>query len=67
MKLDTDGAYYCTSTQPAKAGGILRDCYGNWVSGFTVNTGSCSITEAELWGLHQGFVSIMFLLLLLTH
>ncbi|XP_015578573.2 uncharacterized protein LOC8282535 [Ricinus communis] len=35
------------------AGDIVRDRCGNGVTGFGMNIDSCSISEAELWGLYQ--------------
>ncbi|EEF32422.1 conserved hypothetical protein [Ricinus communis] len=34
-------------TKLARVGVVVRDCCGNWVVGFAMNIGSCSITEAE--------------------
>ncbi|KAL9416422.1 hypothetical protein AB3S75_039586 [Citrus x aurantiifolia] len=38
----------------AGAGGLIRDFNGNWLMGFTVNLGMCSVLSAELWGLLHG-------------
>ncbi|EEF37044.1 hypothetical protein RCOM_1115840 [Ricinus communis] len=35
------------------AGDIVRDRCGNGDTGFGMNIDSCSISEAELWGLYQ--------------
>ena len=52
LKLNTDGAL--KSSGLASAGGLVRNYCGEWVCGFSMNLGSCSIMEAELWGLYQG-------------
>ncbi|KAH9730831.1 putative ribonuclease H protein [Citrus sinensis] len=36
------------------AGGLLRDFTGNWIMGFIVNIGMCSVLSAERWGLLHG-------------
>ncbi|KAH9750393.1 putative ribonuclease H protein [Citrus sinensis] len=51
-KLNTDGSY--RNTGEAGAGGIIRDSFGNWISGFSMNIGESSVIMAELWGLYQG-------------
>ncbi|CAN1192031.1 Putative ribonuclease H protein At1g65750, partial [Linum perenne] len=38
----------------AAAGGIIRDCGGNYVSSYAINLGSCSIMRAELRGIIEG-------------
>ena len=38
----------------ASAGGLIRNYCGEWVHGFGMNIGHCTITGAELWGLFQG-------------
>ncbi|KAH9720547.1 proline transporter 2 [Citrus sinensis] len=52
LKLNTDGAL--KSSGLASAGGLVRNYCGEWVCGFSMNLGSCSIMEAQLWGLYQG-------------
>ena len=51
-KLNTDGSY--RNTGEAGAGGVIRDSFGNWISGFSMNIGESSVIMAELWGLYQG-------------
>lgn len=51
-KLNTDGA--AKSTGASSAGGLIRDHNGNWLAGFCMNIGSCSVMVAEFWGLLQG-------------
>lgn len=51
-KLNTDGS--CKNTGDAWAGGVLRDSFSYWVSGFCMKIGESSVTMAELWGLYQG-------------
>ncbi|GKV52575.1 hypothetical protein SLEP1_g59152 [Rubroshorea leprosula] len=52
-KLNTDGALSHV-TGLATAGGLVRDSYGKWVQGFTVNIGHTSSFMAELWGVREG-------------
>ena len=40
----------------ASAGGVIRDSNGKWLGGFAFNIRSCSITDAELWGIHEGLL-----------
>lgn len=53
-KLNIDGAY--KSTGNSSAGGVIRDSFGNWISGLcmTIGASSSSVTMVELWGLSQG-------------
>ncbi|KAH9751354.1 putative ribonuclease H protein [Citrus sinensis] len=53
-KLNSDGA--CRRNGGSFARGILRNSNGDWVSGFAMNIGYCSVTIAELWGVYQGLV-----------
>ncbi|CAA0836031.1 Polynucleotidyl transferase- ribonuclease H-like superfamily protein [Striga hermonthica] len=53
VKLNSDGSYNGVSGL-GYAGGLLRDENGNWLGGFTLNIGYCSIMAAELWGLFRG-------------
>jgi len=52
-KLNVDGA---SKGNPgaAGAGGIIRDQFGNWITGFTLNLGYCTSVKAELAALLQG-------------
>ncbi|KAH9728215.1 putative ribonuclease H protein [Citrus sinensis] len=52
VSLNTDGAR--KGSGHAGAGGWIRDFNGNWLMGFTVNLGMCSVLSAELWGLLHG-------------
>ncbi|KAH9734521.1 putative ribonuclease H protein [Citrus sinensis] len=52
FKLNTDGARKISGN--ASAGGLIRNYCGEWVHGFGMNIGHCTITGAELWGLLQG-------------
>ncbi|GLT91362.1 hypothetical protein SLE2022_092530 [Rubroshorea leprosula] len=38
----------------AAVGGLLRDCVGSWIQGFSVNISKVSIMMAELWGCRKG-------------
>ncbi|KAK9228923.1 hypothetical protein WN944_021880 [Citrus x changshan-huyou] len=51
-KLNTDGS--CKNIGEAGAGGVIRDSFGNWISGFSMNIGESSMIMAELWSLYQG-------------
>ncbi|CAN1175637.1 Putative ribonuclease H protein At1g65750 [Linum perenne] len=53
--LNSDGSLY-TQDYRAAAGGIIRDCRGNFVSSFAINLGSCSIMRAELRGIIEGII-----------
>ncbi|KAL9422188.1 hypothetical protein AB3S75_034454 [Citrus x aurantiifolia] len=52
FKLNIDGARKISGH--ASAGGLIRNYCGEWVHGFGMNIGHCTITGAELWGLFQG-------------
>ncbi|KAL9441420.1 hypothetical protein AB3S75_019997 [Citrus x aurantiifolia] len=52
FKLNTDGAR--KSSGLSSAGGLIRNCYGEWIIGFEMNIGVGTITGAELWGLYRG-------------
>ena len=51
-KLNTDGS--CKNIGEAGAGGVIRDSFGNWISGFSMNIGESSMIMAKLWSLYQG-------------
>ena len=53
LKLNTDGAFRASDGM-AMAGGLVRDGYSNWVAEFSAKLGHCSVTYAELWGVHEG-------------
>ena len=50
--LNTDGAR--KGNGEASAGGLLRDCHGNFIHGFSAYLGVCSVLKAELWGVVHG-------------
>ncbi|KAL9451462.1 hypothetical protein AB3S75_013097 [Citrus x aurantiifolia] len=52
FKLNTDGARKIS--RHASAGGLIRNYCGEWVHGFGMNIGHCTITGTEVWGLFQG-------------
>ncbi|CAL2255075.1 unnamed protein product [Prunus armeniaca] len=52
-KINTDGSRNSDSGSIG-AGGLLRDNYGAWIKGFSVNLGVGSVLEAELWGIFWG-------------
>ncbi|PRQ34972.1 putative ribonuclease H-like domain-containing protein [Rosa chinensis] len=51
-KLNVDGAR--SQNGQIGAGGVLRDYYGSWISGFSANLGCGSVLNAEIWGLLLG-------------
>ncbi|CAN1191029.1 Putative ribonuclease H protein At1g65750 [Linum perenne] len=51
--LNYDGSLY-TQNNRAAAGGLIRDCRGDFVTAFTMNLGVCSVTRAELRGIIEG-------------
>ncbi|KAE8719829.1 hypothetical protein F3Y22_tig00109925pilonHSYRG00012 [Hibiscus syriacus] len=53
-KINTDGSRDIGSGF-ASCGGVLRSSNGGWMFGFSKAIGICSIVEAELWGIHEGF------------
>ncbi|CAN1766118.1 Putative ribonuclease H protein At1g65750 [Linum perenne] len=53
FSLNSDGSLY-TQNNRAAAGGIIRDCRGNFITAFTSNLGCCSIMRAELQGIIEG-------------
>ncbi|CAL2237692.1 unnamed protein product [Prunus armeniaca] len=52
-KINTDGSRNSDS-RFIGAGGLLRDNYGAWIKGFSVNLGVGSVLEVELWGIFWG-------------
>ncbi|KAE8671064.1 hypothetical protein F3Y22_tig00111996pilonHSYRG00033 [Hibiscus syriacus] len=50
--INTDGAHNIT-TGEAACGRVIRDCRGNWKSGFSKRVGICSSMEAKLWGIFE--------------
>ena len=38
----------------AGACGLLRDCHGRFIHGFSANLGVCSVIKVELWGVLHG-------------
>ena len=53
MKLNTDGSVK-GSPGIAECGGLLRDCHGNWISGFARAIGITSSLATELWAIRDG-------------
>ena len=53
FKLNTDGA---SSGNPGKAGGggLIRDCNGKWIKGFSRSIGHASNFVVEFWALRDG-------------
>lgn len=53
MKLNIDGA---SKGNPglASAGGLFRDCAGNWLRGFAFHIGIDTSVGAELWAQRSG-------------
>ena len=52
-KLNTDGAAL-GSPGLAGGGGIIRDCHGEWISGFARSIGFTTSFAAEFWALRDG-------------
>ena len=55
-KLNSDMVLVKEINEGSTAGGLLRDSNRNWVDGFPMNIGYCSVTVAELHGVYQGLV-----------
>ncbi|CAN0904087.1 Putative ribonuclease H protein At1g65750 [Linum grandiflorum] len=53
MCLNSDGSVHA-GTRKAAAGGVIRDSRGEVLSAFSLNSGSCSITRAEIRGVMYG-------------
>ncbi|KAK6945997.1 Ribonuclease H domain [Dillenia turbinata] len=53
IKLNTDGSVLQHKGHAA-AGGILRNTKGEWIAGFFINVGICSVFEAKLWSVREG-------------
>ncbi|CAL9005467.1 unnamed protein product, partial [Prunus brigantina] len=53
FKLNVDGSRRSV-TRCIGAGGVIRDPFGDWVSGFAVNLGKGQVLEAKIWGLFFG-------------
>ncbi|BFG31052.1 hypothetical protein CerSpe_173260 [Prunus speciosa] len=53
VKLNVDGTCMNASGKIG-AGGVIRDCFGEWCGGFAVNLGKGHILDAEIWGLFFG-------------
>ena len=53
VKLNTDSC--CRGdTNHAAGGGVLRNCSDDWLGGFSVRIGECSVVEAKIWALIYG-------------
>ena len=52
IKLNTDGSVI--SMDNASCGDIFRDHWCNFLLGFSAKLGTCSISQAELWGVYDG-------------
>ncbi|KAK9212702.1 hypothetical protein WN943_002084 [Citrus x changshan-huyou] len=53
--------YMCLNTNSARkgnedasVGGLLWDCHGRFIHGFSTNLGVCSVIKDELWGVLHG-------------
>ncbi|MBA0820130.1 hypothetical protein Gohar_022159, partial [Gossypium harknessii] len=53
IQLNSDGVVK-DSTGIATIGGILRDKYRSWIIGYNRLVGTCSILDADLWGIFEG-------------
>ena len=52
IKVNSDGSVVALSK--AACGGVLRNTFGDFLGGFSVNLGVCPITIAEVWGAFYG-------------
>ncbi|GAV81533.1 RVT_3 domain-containing protein [Cephalotus follicularis] len=52
-KLNTYGSARGNPGMP-RAGGLIRNAYGNWIVRFTYNIGICSSIQVKLWGIQTG-------------
>lgn len=52
LKLNSDGSL--ADNGHAAAGGVVRDSAGAWVMGYSINIGTTTVFNAELWGLYVG-------------
>ena len=52
-KLNTDGAS-CKNPGKADGGGVIKDCHGDWVKGFSRSIGHTTSVMAEWWALRDG-------------
>ncbi|CAL8155059.1 unnamed protein product [Prunus armeniaca] len=53
FKLNVDGSRRFSSGTIG-TGGVLRNCNGDWVEGFTASLGQGQVLDAEIWGLFFG-------------
>ena len=55
LKLNTDGA---SIGNPSKmgGGGVIRDCHGDWVKGYSRAIGYATSVLAEWWALRDGLI-----------
>jgi len=54
LKLNTDGA---SIENPGKTGGgVIRDCHGDWVKGYSRAIGYATSVLAEWWALRDGLI-----------
>ncbi|KAL5748778.1 hypothetical protein ACOSQ2_026075 [Xanthoceras sorbifolium] len=54
VKLNVDGSR--NSLGRIAAGGAIRDSNGQWLGGFTVNKGTGSALDSEVWGMVEGLL-----------
>ena len=52
-KFNTDGAS-CKNLGKADGGGVIKDCHGDWVKGFSRSIGHTISVMAEWWALRDG-------------
>ncbi|KAE8697871.1 RING/U-box superfamily protein, putative isoform 4 [Hibiscus syriacus] len=53
VKINADGAVNQNSMETA-SGGVLRDNFGNWMSGYHRDISRCSMFQDQLWGVFDG-------------
>ncbi|XP_039061498.1 uncharacterized protein LOC120205740 [Hibiscus syriacus] len=49
FKPNTDGGVNPMTMKPS-SGGVIGDCRGDWIVGYTRNIGCCSILQSGFWG-----------------
>ena len=54
-KLNMDGAL-CGNPGKAVGGGVIKDCHGGWVKGFSRSIGHATSVMAEWWALRDGLI-----------
>lgn len=53
--INTDGSVNLRDKN-AGCGGVIRDDKGDWIIGFSMSIGCCSVEEAEAWAVYKGLI-----------